>query len=178
MSVKTLAVIGGGTAGIICAYLLQPYYEVTIYDEASRLGGHVHTINIDQNTIDVGVSLITNKQYHFRNLLTSLSLDLSPISYSDFCQVINKDHNKVSQMSFNFKPTTLINILFDFVWYDYILKACEPYYNGSDTQKLFVDVIKKLKLPQEFVTVKLPSLLFFYYSIKKPEPIEETMRRM
>lgn len=43
---KTVAVIGGGVAGIVAAHLLQQVRDVTILEAADYLGGHTHTISV------------------------------------------------------------------------------------------------------------------------------------
>src|SRR3981081_374851 len=42
--VTKIAIIGGGVAGLYCAYrLLDRGYEVTLYEATSRLGGRIFT---------------------------------------------------------------------------------------------------------------------------------------
>ena len=43
---KTVAVIGGGVAGIVAAHLLQNSHEVTIFEKENYLGGHTHTVSV------------------------------------------------------------------------------------------------------------------------------------
>lgn len=43
---RTVAVIGGGVAGIVAAHLLQGIREVTIFEAADYLGGHTHTVSV------------------------------------------------------------------------------------------------------------------------------------
>lgn len=45
-SKKTVAVIGGGVAGIVAAHLLQDAREVTVFEAADYLGGHTHTVSV------------------------------------------------------------------------------------------------------------------------------------
>lgn len=42
-----IAVIGGGSAGMTSAWLLQADHDVTLFESAARLGGHVHTVSAD-----------------------------------------------------------------------------------------------------------------------------------
>jgi len=49
---KSIAIIGGGVAGLAAAYHLHTHstpnsVDVHIYESASRLGGHAHTITLD-----------------------------------------------------------------------------------------------------------------------------------
>lgn len=40
---KTLAILGGGIAGLASAYKLQHRYDVTVFEAGPRLGGHAYT---------------------------------------------------------------------------------------------------------------------------------------
>ncbi len=40
-----VAIVGGGAAGLVTAYLLSGAHELTLFESGSRLGGHVCTLN-------------------------------------------------------------------------------------------------------------------------------------
>ena len=42
-----IAVIGGGVAGIVAAHLLQQHHRVTLFEQNDYLGGHTHTVTIE-----------------------------------------------------------------------------------------------------------------------------------
>lgn len=46
---KKIAIIGGGISGLSAAYYLSPYHDVTVYEAASRLGGHARTVVAGKN---------------------------------------------------------------------------------------------------------------------------------
>jgi len=56
-----VAVIGGGGAGLACAWLLEETHEVTLFERSDRLGGHLETITVEidgqRRTVDAGVHL-------------------------------------------------------------------------------------------------------------------------
>ncbi len=54
-----VAVIGGGAAGLATAWLLDPAHEVTLFEAAPVLGGHVRTVggNVSYGVVDPGVPL-------------------------------------------------------------------------------------------------------------------------
>ncbi len=65
---KTVAVIGGGVAGIVAAHLLQDDREVTIFEKDDYLGGHTHTISVpggpDQGMpVDTGFIVFNEATY-------------------------------------------------------------------------------------------------------------------
>lgn len=48
-----IAIIGGGSAGMICAHLLCREHDVTVYEKAPILGGHIRTLN--GNVLGTGI---------------------------------------------------------------------------------------------------------------------------
>ncbi|MFF0813636.1 NAD(P)/FAD-dependent oxidoreductase [Rhodococcus sp. NPDC003318] len=46
-SERSVAVIGGGVAGLTAAYVLAKHDRVTLFDADDRLGGHAHTHDVD-----------------------------------------------------------------------------------------------------------------------------------
>ncbi|MCW5687216.1 MAG: FAD-dependent oxidoreductase [Pseudolabrys sp.] len=49
-----IAVIGTGISGMSAAWLLQQRHDVTVYERASRLGGHSNTVDVAAIPIDTG----------------------------------------------------------------------------------------------------------------------------
>lgn len=43
---KRLAILGGGAAGVFTAWLLEPHYDVTLYEATATLGGNVRTVSV------------------------------------------------------------------------------------------------------------------------------------
>lgn len=50
-----IAVVGTGIAGLATAWLLRPYHAVTVFESASRLGGHVNTVDLTLGGRDIAV---------------------------------------------------------------------------------------------------------------------------
>jgi predicted NAD/FAD-binding protein len=77
---KTIAVIGGGVAGLTAAYLLDPLYSVTLYERNDYLGGHTHTVLLEDGpdrglAIDTGFIVLNDQTYPlFRRLLARLGV--------------------------------------------------------------------------------------------------------
>ena len=88
-----IAVIGGGIAGIMAAYLLQKKHDITIFEAGSYLGGHAHSVEIN-NSVDTPFEVDT------------AFLVFNNISYPIFIKFIRElgVYNSVesSEMSFSF----------------------------------------------------------------------------
>ena len=63
-----IAVVGGGVAGIVAAYLLQGRYLVTLFEADTRLGGHTNTVSIESGPdsgleVDTGFIVLNDQTY-------------------------------------------------------------------------------------------------------------------
>ena len=89
---QKIAVIGGGVAGIVCAYLLQKKYQVTLFEQNDYLGGHTNTIEITYGpdaglAVDTGFIVLNDATYPlFNKFLARLGVA-----------------TRVSEMSFGFQ---------------------------------------------------------------------------
>jgi len=81
---QTIAVIGAGAAGLSAAYYLSRRYEVTLFESASRLGGHAHTVRVSDASvgelgIDIGFIVFNPKTYPlFIRFLADLGVRSQP----------------------------------------------------------------------------------------------------
>lgn len=81
-----VAVVGGGVAGIVAAWKLRDRADVTLFEQAPRLGGHTNTVEIssgpDAGTgVDTGFIVLNDRTYP--NLHAFLrELDV-PVRWSD-----------------------------------------------------------------------------------------------
>ncbi len=93
----TVAVIGGGVAGIVAAHLLQKTHRVTLFEQGDYLGGHTHTIVIpdgpDAGTpVDTGFIVFNEATYpHFIGFLAELAVPtrLTEMSFGFHCLETN-----------------------------------------------------------------------------------------
>ena len=65
---RKIAVVGGGVAGIVASYLLQRRFEVSLFEKNDYIGGHTHTILIDDGPdagtpVDTGFIVFNEKTY-------------------------------------------------------------------------------------------------------------------
>jgi len=61
--VKRVAVIGTGIAGLSAAWLLSRAVDVTVYEQAGRLGGHSHTVEAGGIPVDMGFIVYNEATY-------------------------------------------------------------------------------------------------------------------
>lgn len=73
---QSIAIIGGGIAGLTCAWLLRDLHQVTLFEKTGRIGGNAMTIDAsDGNRFDIAVALYSRAGYnHFYRLLQKLNL--------------------------------------------------------------------------------------------------------
>jgi predicted NAD/FAD-binding protein len=58
-----VAIVGGGTAGLACAHYLDGRADVTLYEAAPRLGGHVHAVSVGGVAVETGFLAIHRSRY-------------------------------------------------------------------------------------------------------------------
>lgn len=91
---QNIAVIGGGVAGIVAAWLLQQRHRVTLFEQNDYLGGHTHTIEIDSGpdagvAVDTGFIVLNDATYPlFQRFLGRLGVEtrLSEMSFGFRCE--------------------------------------------------------------------------------------------
>jgi len=82
-----IAVIGSGISGLVCAHLLDPGYQLTLFEAGDYVGGHTHTVDIplDGQTVavDTGFIVFNDRTYpHFMALLERLGVAIRPTEMS------------------------------------------------------------------------------------------------
>lgn len=80
---RTIAVVGGGIAGLTSARLLCAEHDVTVYERSSKLGGHSNTIAVDdprgERWVDTGFIVYNDRNYpNFERLLAELGVATEP----------------------------------------------------------------------------------------------------
>lgn len=88
-----IAVIGSGISGLAAAYYLSRVHEVTLFEKATRLGGHTHTVTIDSASgplaIDMGFIVHNDRTYpNLVRLFEELGVPTQPsdMSFGVFSQ--------------------------------------------------------------------------------------------
>ncbi len=64
---ETVAVVGGGIAGILSAYILSKKYAVTLFERNAYVGGHTNTVVVDDEgkelPVDTGFIVLNDRTY-------------------------------------------------------------------------------------------------------------------
>ncbi len=84
---QSIAIIGSGIAGLGLAYNLNDRFKITIYEKSDRLGGHIHSVKVDEKNnpfyIDVGFMVFNKITYpNFCSLIDDLKVETYPSSMS------------------------------------------------------------------------------------------------
>jgi predicted NAD/FAD-binding protein len=96
-----IAVVGGGVAGIVAAWLLQKEHRVTLLEANDYLGGHTHTIVIEEGPdtgtpVDTGFIVLNDRTYPlFRSFLENMGVP------TRFTNMSFSFHDKVKGLTYS-----------------------------------------------------------------------------
>ncbi len=100
---RRIAVVGSGISGLVAAHRLQHSCDLSIFEAGDYVGGHTHTIDVEQDgqsyAVDTGFIVYNEKNYpHFTRLLGELGIDTQPteMSFSVQCEHSGLEYNGTS----------------------------------------------------------------------------------
>ncbi len=104
----SVAIIGSGIAGLTVAASLHPQHRITVYEAENWIGGHTHTVEVDDGdrevAVDTGFIVCNDRTYpNFMGLLHRLGVATQPSNMSFSLQ------HEVSGLEYN---GTSLNTLF------------------------------------------------------------------
>jgi uncharacterized protein len=78
-----IAIVGTGVSGLTAAHLLHPNHEITVFEAEGRVGGHVNTVEVAEESgpvaIDTGFIVFNDRNYpRFERLLGELGVPWQP----------------------------------------------------------------------------------------------------
>ncbi len=82
-----IAIVGAGISGLAAAHGLHPRHEITLLEGDDRLGGHAHTVTVDdagiERRLDTGFLIFNRRDYpEFDALITPLGVASQPTDMS------------------------------------------------------------------------------------------------
>jgi len=100
---ETVAIVGSGISGLVCAHRLRRDYDVTIFEANDWIGGHTHTVDVRLDganyTVDTGFIVFNPLNYPgFTALLDELGVSSQPttMSFSVRCDRTGLEYNGTS----------------------------------------------------------------------------------
>jgi uncharacterized protein len=78
-----IAIVGTGISGLVAAHHLHRRHDVTVYEANARIGGHTHTVSVEdpagEQGIDTGFIVFNDRNYpNFEALLGELGVATKP----------------------------------------------------------------------------------------------------
>jgi len=76
-----IGIVGTGISGLVCAHLLHPHHDITVFEADTRIGGHTNTVRIelpssapgqDVETHDVDTGFIVYNERNYPNFVALL----------------------------------------------------------------------------------------------------------
>jgi predicted NAD/FAD-binding protein len=120
---KSVAIIGGGIAGLTAGYLLHKKYDVSMFEKSNRIGGNAYCHETAKGErMDIAVAAFGRAGYaNFYSLLGDLDIEtaMCPNSYMSFHDLDTKSGiyltptiSGARSQGFSFvKPSTLLSIV-------------------------------------------------------------------
>lgn len=90
-----VAIVGSGISGLYAAYSLSARYDVTLFEAASRIGGHANTVTVDDGEESVGIDtgFIVHNDRNYP-LLTSMFEELGVPTQASEMSFSVTDHER------------------------------------------------------------------------------------
>jgi uncharacterized protein len=119
IKIVRIAIVGAGISGLVAAHLLGREHQVTVFEAASRLGGHTHTVEMaidgEVQSVDTGFIVFNDSYYpNFRRLLDSLAVEtqLTAMSLGVRCDRSGLEYSGASLRSLFAQRSNLIRPAF------------------------------------------------------------------
>tara|TARA_Y100000389_G_scaffold21763_1_gene18694 strand:+ start:6474 stop:7742 length:1269 start_codon:yes stop_codon:yes gene_type:complete len=175
-----IAIVGGGIAGLYCAYKLSNTFKVALFDDRSYIGGRIYTHPIGY---EVGAARFNNSHRLLMDLINSFELNYTQIpkniDYIDESgKRINNSHEVFDSMLQKIlNKTTVNNKLKQLSFYEHIVKK-----SSKEAADLMVDMfgyhseIKEMNAYDAYKTFKNDFGNIQYYFLN--EGLSELCNRM
>ena len=96
MSRKRIAIVGTGISGLACGHFLNRHHDITLFEKDDRIGGHSHTVVVDEGDakvpVDTGFMVYNEVTYPLlTRLFRHLDVQTKPTSMSFSVQHVSQD---------------------------------------------------------------------------------------
>ena len=91
-----IAVVGTGISGLSCAWLLSQRHHVTVYEAATRVGGHTHTVDVDCDgrLVPVDTGFIVYNEPAYPNLTALFGALGVPTAATNMSFAVSMDYGR------------------------------------------------------------------------------------
>jgi hypothetical protein len=92
-----IAVVGSGISGLAAAWLLSRRHQVTVFEQAARLGGHSNTVRVESagQSIPVDTGFIVFNRDTYPNLTALFALLSVPIRLTDMSFAVSRHNGRL-----------------------------------------------------------------------------------
>jgi predicted NAD/FAD-binding protein len=153
-----IAIIGAGAAGLATSWLLSQHHEVTVYEKQARVGGHAHTVEVEQDGkpvyVEAGAEFFSDRMFPtFVALLNHLGVALH--RYPVTACVYTTDNRQITVLPpllngrilwSAMKPTQIDNLL----ELQHVLKLTDSLMKSADTSITFGQYLDRLPVSRRF----------------------------
>ena len=87
-----IAIVGTGISGLVCAHLLHPHHDITLFESGDHVGGHTNTVRVDldgeTHHVDTGFIVHNDRNYpNFVKLMNQLGVATQPSTAQTFVRL-------------------------------------------------------------------------------------------
>jgi len=172
---KRLAIIGSGISGLTCGYLLHKEYDLEIFEANGYIGGHTHTVDVNNLAIDTGFIVFNDRNYpNFKSILDKLQVTYRPteMSFSFRNDVWNLEYNGNNLNSLFADRKNLINpnfikLIYDIVRFNRLAKK-----NINHSNETLEQFILRNNFGKWFVDGYILPMVGAIWSIGKDQALE------
>lgn len=156
----SIAIVGSGISGLVAAHRLHRTCDISIFEAGSYIGGHTHTIDIEQDgqryPVDTGFIVYNEKNYpHFSQLLDELAVPTQPtqMSFSVQCQQSGLEYNGTSINKIFAQRSNLLSPSFHRMLRDIIrfYRQAPELLQGEDSSTTLGEYLERGQFSDEFV---------------------------
>lgn len=176
-----IAIVGSGISGLSAAYFLDQNHEVTVFEAATNIGGHTHTVAVKEGaaTIWVDTGFIVCNPYNYPNFflfmdLLNVELQESNMSFSVSVPHKNLEYNGTSVDGLFAQRANLVNFKFLRMLKDiakFNKHAKQYVFDNINSMSLNV-FVKTLNLSEYFVEYYLAPMVSAIWSNDKQRALD------